>query len=259
MFPLLDPSRRPVIGHRGNRAHAPEDTLESFAQAVALGVDALELDLRMSRDGVPVVIHDPTLDRTTDATGLVVERTAAELAKVDAGARFSTDGGRTTPYRGQGIHVPTVEEVLLEHRTIPLMLELKEVAAAAPLLALLERHDATARVLVCSFHDAALVPFQRAGIPVGGATSALRRLYLPALLGTPHAPLAFQAMCIPRRFRGIPLPVSRYARVMRRAGGPTHVWTVNDRAEARALWGAGIAGIISDDPGAMIAERGAAA
>jgi glycerophosphoryl diester phosphodiesterase len=66
-------------------------------------------------------------------------------------------------------------------------------------------------------------------------------------------------MCIPRFFRGLPLPVSRFARLMRRAGGPTHVWTVNDRAEARMLWSLGVTGIISDDPGAMLAERGALA
>lgn len=256
---LFDPARRPVIGHRGNRAHAPEDTLVSFAQAAALGVDALEMDLHLSRDGVPVVIHDPSLDRTTDASGAVGDRTAAELAKVDAGARFSKDGGHTTPYRGLGIGVPTLEEVLVTHPTMPMILEIKAREAAAPVLASLERLQATGRVLIGSFMDEALQPFVRAGIPVAGATAALARLYLPALLGLPHAPLAFQAMCIPRVFRGLPLPVGRFARLMRAAGGPTHVWTVNDRAEARGLWAAGVSGIISDDPGAMLAERGGAA
>lgn len=256
---LLDPARRHVIGHRGNRAHAPEDTLESFAQAAALGVDALELDLHLSKDGVPVVIHDPTLDRTTDATGPVAALTVAQLAKVDAGARFTPDAGRTTPYRGTGIAVPTLEEVLLAHPTLPLILEIKAVEAARPVLSLLDRLNATARVLVGSFHDAALVPFAQAGIPIAGATGALRRLFLPALLGLPHAPLPFQAMCIPRVFRGLPLPVRGFTRIMRRAGGPTHVWTVNDPAEARMLWSLGVSGIISDDPGAMLAERSALA
>ncbi len=254
--PLFDPSRRPVIGHRGNRAHAPEDTLVSFAQAAGLGVDALEMDLHLSRDGVPVVIHDPTLDRTTDARGPVAGRTVAELAKVDAGARFSPDGGRTTPYRGLGIGVPTLEEVLATHPRMPLILEIKAPAAAGPVLALLERMNATGRVLIGSFIDDALRLFSRAGVPVAGATGALARLYVPALLGMTHAPLSFQAMCIPRYFRGLPVPVGRFARLMRASGGPTHVWTVNDRAEARSLWNAGVSGIISDDPGAMLAERG---
>jgi len=255
MLVLLDPSRRPVIGHRGNRAHAPEDTLVSFAQAVALGVDALEMDLHLSRDGVPVVIHDPTLDRTTDARGAVAERTVAELARVDAGARFSTDGGRSHPYRGQGIGVPTLEEVLVTHPGVPLILEIKAREAARPVLALLERLDATGRVLIGSFHDDALFAFSQASIPVAGATHALAKLYLPALFGARRTPLTFQAMCIPRFFRGLPLPVTGFARLMAGNGGPVHVWTVNDRAEARALWSAGVAGIISDDPAAMIAER----
>jgi glycerophosphoryl diester phosphodiesterase len=257
--PLFDPTRRPVIGHRGNRAHAPEDTLPSFAQAAAIGVDALEMDLHLSRDGVPVVIHDPTLDRTTDATGPVAARTAAELAKVDAGARFSKDDGRTTPYRGQRIGVPTLEEVLATHRDLPMILEIKALEAARPVLALLERMNATRRVLIGSFIDAALAPFVAAGIPIAGAPGVLARLYLPALLGLRRSPLPFQAMCIPRFYNGLPVPVGRFARLMRTAGGPTHVWTVNDRAEARMLWNAGVTGIITDDPAAMIAERGSAA
>ena len=255
MLVLLDPSQRPVIGHRGNRAHAPENTLVSFAQAVALGVDALEMDLHLSSDGVPVVSHDPTLDRTTDASGAVADRTVAALARVDAGARFSLDGGRTHPYRGRGIGVPTLEEVLVAHPAIPMILEIKAPEAARPVLALLDRMNASARVLIGSFHDDALTAFSEAGIPVAGATHALAKLYLPALFGARRATLSFQAMCIPRFYRGLPLPISGFARLMAASGGPAHVWTVNDRAEARALWRAGVAGMISDDPAAMIAER----
>src|SRR5690242_21800762 len=72
---LLDPRARPVIGHRGNRAHAPENTLESLQQAVALGVDAVEFDLRVSRDGALVVMHDETLERTTDGSGPIASKT----------------------------------------------------------------------------------------------------------------------------------------------------------------------------------------
>jgi glycerophosphoryl diester phosphodiesterase len=83
---LLDPLARPVIGHRGNRAHAPENTLESFLEALALGADALEFDLQLSRDGQLVVFHDATLERTTDGHGAVEQHTLAELQRLDAGA-----------------------------------------------------------------------------------------------------------------------------------------------------------------------------
>jgi glycerophosphoryl diester phosphodiesterase len=255
MHVLLDPARRPVVAHRGNRAHAPENTVESFRQAIALGVDAIELDVHVSRDGEPVVIHDPTLDRTTDGRGAVAARTVAELQRLDAGARFTADGGRTFPYRGRGITVPTLEEVLALTRDLPLIVELKAVAAAQPALRMLERAGALGRVLVGSFADAALLPFQRAGIPVSGASRALARLYLPAVLGHRPRSLPFQAMCVPRFHHGLPLPVRGLARLMRAAGGTAHVWTVNDPARAVRLWTAGVNGIISDDPGAILACR----
>ena len=96
---LLDTSARPVIGHRGNRAHAPENTLESFAQAVAAGADAIEFDVRISLDGVPVVIHDPSVLRTTLAAGEIASMTFAELRELDTGAYFTPDSGATFPYR----------------------------------------------------------------------------------------------------------------------------------------------------------------
>ena len=109
---LLDPLARPVIGHRGNRAHAPENTLESFLEAVALGADALEFDLRVSRDGQLVVFHDPTLERTTDGRGPVDQHSVAELKRLDAGAKFTRDGGRSFPWRGRGVTVSTFDEIV---------------------------------------------------------------------------------------------------------------------------------------------------
>lgn len=256
MHVLLDPARHPVIGHRGNRAHAPEDTLESFRQAMALGVDGIEFDVHLSGDGVPVVIHDPTLDRTTDRTGAVAALPLAEIRRADAGARFTPDGGRTFPYRGRDITVPTLEEALATTAPLPVIIEMKSVEVARPALAAITRTGNAARVLVGSFLDAALVPFQEAGIPVAAASGALARLYLPALLGAHPRALPFQAMCIPRFHRGIPVPVRQYARVMRGLGHAAHVWTVNSRALARRLWARGVNGIISDDPALILAERG---
>lgn len=260
MLLLLDPSRRPVIGHRGNRAFAPENTIPSFLEAVALGADAVEFDLHLSADGVPVVMHDDTLERTTDGTGAVREHTVGELQRLDAGAQFTLDDGQTFPWRGRGVRVPTLEETLAALPSdFPLILEMKSVEVAAPALRTLTRTSALERVLIGSFFDDALAPFARAGVPVTAASNTLARLYLPALMRRRPASLPFQALCLPRRHRGLPLPVRGYSQMMRAAGGPTHVWTINDPAVARRLWAAGVNGIISDDPGAMLRERGAAA
>lgn len=257
---LLDPNRRPVIAHRGNRAHAPENTLEAFTQALALGADAIECDVHLSRDGVPMVLHDDTLDRTTDGRGPLREHTVAELARHDAGARFTVDGGRSFPYRGQGIRIPTLEEAVASlPPALPFILELKTVEVARPALALLDRLGVLGRVLVGSFLDDALLPFREAGVPTSPGARTLARGLLPALLGSrPGAP-AHRALCIPRFHRGLPLPVAGFAAGMRAAGGPTHVWTINDPTVARRLWARGVSGIITDDPAPMLALRGAAA
>ena len=84
---------RLVFAHRGGAKLAPENTLAAFENGMALGSDGFECDVHLSRDGVPVVIHDPTLDRTTDATGAVGHRTADELAAVDAGYHFAPEQG----------------------------------------------------------------------------------------------------------------------------------------------------------------------
>src|SRR5687768_2540756 len=93
-----------VFAHRGGARLAPENTMEAFQNGMALGSDGLELDVHLASDGVPVVIHDKTLERTTSATGLVSARTSTELASVDAGFHFAKDG--QLPFRGRGVGVP---------------------------------------------------------------------------------------------------------------------------------------------------------
>ena len=259
MFVLLDPGRRPVIGHRGDRAHAPENTIASLRQAVAKGADALEFDLHLSKDGVPVLMHDPTLDRTTDARGAVRDRTVAELQQADAGARCVPVGGSGFPWRGQGVRIPTLEETLDAIPDLPLIIEMKSVEVARPALEVLQRTRNAGRVLIGSYLDPALVPFQEVGIPVSAPSGILSRLYLPALLRRRPSPLPFQAMCLPRSHRSLPLPLRGFAAMMRASGGATHIWTVNDPAVATRLWVAGVNGIISDDPAAILAVRGSGA
>jgi glycerophosphoryl diester phosphodiesterase len=253
---LLDPHARAVVGHRGNRAFAPENTLESFREAVALGVDAVEFDLHMSLDGVLVVIHDPTLERTTDGSGAVGLHTVAQLRRLDAGARFTRDGGRSFPWRGRGATVSTFDEVVEAlPRDLPFIIELKTLATTEPLRAAIRRHDIARRVIVAGFDSEATRPLRGAGFALGASTPDVARLVLPALLGMRLGRQRFEALCIPPRWHGIPVPIAALARSLRGGGTVTHVWTINDAAQARRLWRAGVQGIISDDPGAMLAAR----
>src|ERR1700747_2744500 len=103
MRPAFQGARPRLFGHRGAAGVAPENTLPSFHRARADGADVFELDVHATRDGAIVVLHDASLERTTDGAGPVAALTAAELSRLDAGHRFTPDGGRTFPYRGQGI------------------------------------------------------------------------------------------------------------------------------------------------------------
>jgi glycerophosphoryl diester phosphodiesterase len=254
LHPLLDPDRRPIVGHRGNAAHAPENTLESFRQAVAAGAECLELDVHLSADGVVVVIHDPTLDRTTDATGTVATLSAHRIGTADAGARFTTDG-RTFPYRGTGLRVPTLETVLAEFGDVPILIEIKTPDASAETRRLIERHGAVSRCVVESFDARAIDPFRGSRIAIGASSSDVKRLLHRVVTRRPVQSLPYSVMCIPRWLRGIRVPIASLVTLTRPAGCLVHVWTVNDPAVARRLWSIGVRGIISDDPGLIRRAR----
>jgi glycerophosphoryl diester phosphodiesterase len=253
--PLLDPSARPIVGHRGNAAHAPENTLESFRQAIALGVDAIELDVRLTADGAVVVMHDPTVDRTTTGTGAVADLALGDIRRFDAGARFTRDGGQSFPYRDKRIGVPTFAEVLETFPDTRVLIEIKTPTAAAATRTLIESHDAVERCIVDAFDPASLVPFRRSRIAIGASQSDVKRLLARALVGQRPAELPYRVMCIPRAFRGVPLPIAAMVRSTARSGCLVHVWTINEPRVAQSLWRAGVRGIITDDPATMLRLR----
>jgi glycerophosphoryl diester phosphodiesterase len=244
-----------VIGHRGNAAHAPENTLEAFAQAIALGVDALEFDVRLTRDGVPVVLHDPTLARTTNRAAAIADIRYVDLRDVDAGAWFTPDGGATFPYRGRGLTIPTVAEVLTAFPRISVLIEIKVAAAADPIYEVLAKAGALDRAVAASMQTAAVASLRRRKVAIGGAAADVLRLMPHALLGGQSSALPYDALCIPLWYGGLPIPVVALARAARAARVVTHVWTVDSPDTARRLWRAGIQGIITNDPAMMIRVR----
>jgi len=252
---LLDPEAHPVIGHRGNRAHAPENTIESLAQAVAAGADALEFDVRVTADGIPVVHHDPTATRTTDGRGAIERLTFAQLREFDAGANFSQDGGATFPYRGKGHRIPSFDEVLEAFPSTPLLIEIKTPLAAVGVRNAIERHKAEERCLVDSFSRDALRVFADSQIAYGAASGDVARLMRDVLLGATVTPISYRALCVPLAYYGLPLPVRRFARIAPKFNCRVHVWTINSPAVAKDLWTSGVNGIITDDPALMLKLR----
>ncbi|HET6381468.1 MAG TPA: glycerophosphodiester phosphodiesterase family protein [candidate division Zixibacteria bacterium] len=147
-----------IVAHRGASAELPENTMEAYRRAVELGADAVELDVHLTADGQLALIHDDMLDRTTDGSGPVRERTVRELRRLDAGAKFEGPDG-SFPYRGTGMRIPTLPEVLewLPEDT-GLVVEIKAREAVEPTVELLHgtpwRREG--RVSVISFDEAAI-------------------------------------------------------------------------------------------------------
>lgn len=254
---LFDVDARPVIAHRGGRARGPENTLEAMQLGIAEGADAIELDVHLCADGDVVVIHDATVDRTTDGIGAVDRMTLADLRSLDAACRFS--GVQPTPIT-RPCRIPTLGEVFESFPRTPLIIEVKKAAASVQTRTLIERHGAEDRCLVDSIYSKALDVFRGSRIARGASRRGVVRLLVRSFLSTQGLQrVELSALCIPRTYRGLPLPVRRLAALLRPAGKPTHIWTVNDPGEALELWGLGVSGIITDDVLAIVAARAAAA
>jgi glycerophosphoryl diester phosphodiesterase len=253
--PLLDLDARPVIAHRGASAEAPENTLPAFEAAVQRGADAFELDVRLTADGAPVVIHDDTLDRTTDRSGLVRAHTLAELRSVDAGARFTPDRGLTHPYLGGDVRIPTLGEVLWAFPRVPVLLEIKEPEAQEAVRRVLLQEDAAERCVVASEDQAALRLFDGPPFARGASGAEISALYWAALLGRRLRAVGYRLLSVPERYRGLTVPTRRFVAAARALGCPVHVWTVDRPPVARRLWGGGVAGIVTNAPQAIVEAR----
>ena len=254
---LLDAAARPVIAHRGASAFAPENTLVGFERAAAFGAEAFELDVHVTADDQPVVIHDPTLDRTTDRRGVVRLMPYAAFRDADAGARFTTDRGATFPFHGLGVRVPLLAEVLGMFPETPVIVEIKAVAAAHAVKRVITESGAISRCVVASFDERALAPFDAPPWIRSASRAETLSLLSRAFVGRAARPSRYRALTIPTRFNGIPIPMRMMAAAARRVGCPTHVWVIDNPEVAMSLWEQGVAGVITNRPGAMLAARDA--
>ena len=242
------------LAHRGASAHAPENTMEAFRLAVETGAGGLELDVHLSRDGYIVVIHDPTLDRTTDGTGAVARMTLDELRGLDAGYNFSPDGGEMLPYRGLNLCIPTLAEVLREFPGVAVNIDMKAdlPGIETAVLNVLREADAEGRALVVSSRRSAVRRFRRISggrISTGasrwetGVFLAFCRLYLERLLVP-----AYDALQVPLTHRGIPLVNRRFVEAAHGRNVRVDAWTINEAGEMRRLLDLGVDAIMTDRP-----------
>lgn len=246
------PTDRPLVfGHRGGSRLAPENTLAAFDRAVAEGVHGLELDVRLSRDGEVMVCHDARIDRTCDALGAIADLTAAELARVDAGYRFS-DGEGSYPFRGRGVGVPTLRDVLARYPRHSIIVEMKDdtLALARATVEVVRAAAALDRVCLGSFSSGVLRHARR--LAPGTASSGSRREVLLAViwarLGWLPPFRRYQVLQVPEGREGFRVVAPRFVRAAHRAGIPVQVWIVDGADDIRRLLDWGVDALISDRP-----------
>jgi glycerophosphoryl diester phosphodiesterase len=248
-------SARPLVfAHRGGSALAPENTLEAFDRGVALGAHGLELDVHLSRDGVVVVHHDRRLERTTDLTGEIARRTARELASADAGFRFESAGA--FPFRGRGLRVPTLDEVLRRYREHRLIIEIKVNTAemARAVVTVVHAADAMARVCLGSFGGTVLRAVRTLDPAI--ATSAAREEVRWALYRSwcrwPVARPAYHGYQVPEMAGRTRVVSPRFVTDAHDANLGVQVWTVDTESAAHRLLGWGVDALITDRPDLIV-------
>lgn len=232
--------------------------MHALDNGMALGADGLEYDVQLSSDGIPVVIHDQTLDRTTDRIGPVSALTAAELARVDAGYRFEKDGA--FPFRGQGLGVSTLDEVLRKHAGVRTIIEMKggQPELARAVAASIKTANAVDWTCVGSFY-ATSIKTLRAEFPhiyTSASTSecrwALHRSWVRWPWPGTYPYFAFQLPEMAGRMRVVSPAL---VQLIHRQGHVVQVWVVNERADVLRLLEWGVDGIISDRPDIAVAAR----
>ena len=231
--------------------------MEAFRLAVESGAGGLELDVHLTRDGYVVVIHDPTLDRTTNGTGAVAAMTLDELRETDAGYNFSPNHENTFPFRGLGLRIPTLAEVLREIPGVAVNIDMKadNSAVEAAVLGILRQADAEGRALVVSSRRSAVRRFRRmsAGRVSTGASrweTGIFYLFSTLRLERFLRP-AYDALQVPPRHRGLPLVTRRFVQAAHAAGVRVDAWTINETEEMRRLLDLGVDVIMTDRPGAL--------
>jgi len=258
-YPVLGAGQTLSFAHRGGAGLWPENTLEAFSGSVRLGCSHLGTDLRMTRDGVIVLMHDAEVDRTTDGSGRVADLSLEELRALDAGYRFTSDG-REFPRRGAGLCVPTFEELLDAHPDVGLNVEIKERGAfdlPRALFELIERRSLHDRLVVAAERHDLMLSFRRlSGTRV--ATGATRReclqFWLASRLGvSAWIPTPFRALQVPVAVRGLPVVTARFVRDAHARGCAVHVWTIDEPGEMSRLLGLGVDGLMSDRPDRLVA------
>ncbi len=255
---FLSAGRPRIFAHRGGCALGPENTIAAFDLGRAAGADGLEFDVHLAADGVVVVCHDDTLERTTNGTGLLRALSAADLARVDAGFRF-VDAHGAFPFRGLGVGIPTLEDVLRRYPEMFLIIEMKDDtdAMGQAVAAAVRKAGAVDRVCAAGYGQQAL-DAARTSLPEMATSASLaeaRWAVYRSLVGWPVRRAAYDAFQVPESAGAIRIVSPRFVRHVHNTGRRIQVWTVDDEPDMRRLLSWGVDGLISNRPDLAVRVR----
>lgn len=258
---FLDSSRPLVFAHRGGCALGPENTLAAFDIGMAAGADGLELDVHLSKDGVVVVHHDATLERTTDGSGMLADLTADELARVDAGCRFVEGGSH--PFRNQGVGIPALADVLRRYPDTRIIIEMKvDTREMGEALAREVRKAGAAERVCAAGFGARSAAAARAALPDMAASGCQKEVQMAVYRSIARIPVRrvpYQAYQVPELAGRIRVVSPRFIRHSHNANLKVQVWTVDDEADMTRLLGWGVDALITNRPDLAVRVRNARA
>ena len=242
-----------VIAHRGGRSLGPENTLYTYRRAVDMGVDVIEIDVRLTKDNQLAVIHDKSVNRTTNGSGTVESYTLADLQKLDAAYHWTADEANTFPLRGNGIKIPSLSEVFQEFPQMRINIEIKDPKPAAinSICQTIQDHGMSPKVMIASFNAGALKKFRSlcpAVATSAGASEAilfytLQKIYLESA----YSPAA-RALQVPPAYGDLQVVTRRFIEAAHDRNLKVHVWTVNSVDAMKKLLQIGVDGIMTDYP-----------
>lgn len=251
-----------VIAHRGGKGIAPEGTLTAFDQAYELGVDIFEFDIHLTKDGELVVIHDETVDRTTDGTGNVNDLTLNEIKKLDAGYHFKDEAGSYI-FRRKGVKIPTVVEVFEKYPNMRHLIEMKDTnrpelyeEMIEKLWELIQAYNMEDNVMIGSFDHQINERFEEVTggkIPIGAGEDAVREFatkHVPFLNGL--APSNVDSLQLPLEGDGHNLTTRNIINSAKKRNMSIYYWTINDKETMRELIDKNVDGIMTDYPDRLL-------
>lgn len=254
---MLDPllwNSPVVIAHRGSRELWPENTMLAFEKAVSLGVEHLETDVQVSADGVVHCFHDHTLTRITGEEGLFIDRTASEIAKLDAGYGHRGSGG--FEFRSRQISIPTFEELATTLPGVRVVVDLKHDEVVEPFARIVKALGIGERLIVGSFNDDRIDRFRNlvdGNVATSTGVAASRSWLLASRSGRGVSGSA-SALQVPLQMRGLRIVDQKLVDAAHERGLQVHAWTVNDPELIRSLISLGVDGIVTDRPDLALAE-----